>query len=327
MSVPPPWGPRSSATNDDDDPEVRPGDKLSQASVANDGRPPASDDSDRYDTDPLPVANPYGAGWGSRWDPAPGFDAPDASKAEHFASSERFEPPPRSASPVLGDAELPSGPEPFAFPTAPSKAGGGSGARNALVGAAALAVVAGIGALIFWLVNRTPTSPEAEDAPAEATVAATTTTTTTVEAPRRNVEAETRLAGMLPPGYPPGACRPVDPKPGSVAMFNCAGNGDPGGPTSATYLLARDKSALDAAFTAAIRPDAVVICPGNIQSPGPWRRNATPDKISGMLVCGAPDNVPTVAWTHEERMLISVVRSDPPGPPLDQLYQWWSSHS
>ena len=110
-------------------------------------------------------------------------------------------------------------------------------------------------------------------------------------------------------------------------MFNCDNNSDPGGPTSASYLLARDKTALDAAFTGAVRADAVVNCPGNIQSPGPWRRNATPQQTSGTLICGVQGGVPTVAWTDEERMSVSIVRSDPPGPSLDQLYQWWSSHS
>ncbi len=110
-------------------------------------------------------------------------------------------------------------------------------------------------------------------------------------------------------------------------MAECGINSDPGGPTAAIFTLAVDKPALDAGLAGAIRPDSVVICPGNIQSPGPWRRNATPEQVSGTLVCGVQRDIPTVAWSDDQRLLLAVVRSDPPGPALDQLYAWWSSHS
>jgi hypothetical protein len=71
----------------------------------------------------------------------------------------------------------------------------------------------------------------------------------------------------------------------------------------------------------------VVTCPGNIQSPGPWRRNATPQQISGTLVCGVLQNRPTLAWTDDVALLLGVVRADDKGPTLDRLYAWWSSHS
>jgi hypothetical protein len=75
------------------------------------------------------------------------------------------------------------------------------------------------------------------------------------------------------------------------------------------------------------RGTAVVNCPGNIQSPGPWRRNATPRQVSGTLVCGLQQSRPTVAWTDDIVLLLGVVRADDKGPTLDQLYAWWSSHS
>jgi serine/threonine kinase PknH len=282
-----------------------------------------TDKSDDADTDPLPALNPFGPGWGAGWGSSWGSPAlPDTTpRPESVERSSRAASVGRHERPLMGDVELPAAPEPFAFPTATSGPARGGWGRVALIGVGTLAVLAAVGSLIFWLTDRSPSNPESANA------TTTHSATTTTEPPRRNVEAETRLMRMLPPGYPPGACRPVDPAPGSVATFSCDSNSDPGGPTSATYLLARDKAALDAAFTAAVRPDSVVTCPGNIQSPGSWRRNATPQQISGTLVCGVQGDVPTVAWTDEERMSVSIVRSNPPGPSLDQLYQWWSSHS
>jgi hypothetical protein len=111
------------------------------------------------------------------------------------------------------------------------------------------------------------------------------------------------------------------------AEVNCEKNADPGGPLSATYTLVRDKTALDAAFNDIVRASTRVNCPGNIQSPGPWRRNATPHKTSGVLFCGIQESRPTVAWTDDDDLLVSTIQSGPQGPTFDQLYEWWSSHS
>lgn len=67
--------------------------------------------------------------------------------------------------------------------------------------------------------------------------------------------------------------------------------------------------------------------PGNIQSPGPWRRNATPQQVSGTLVCSYRDGLAAVTWTTEANLLVSDVHADRAGPALNQLYQWWSAHS
>ena len=84
---------------------------------------------------------------------------------------------------------------------------------------------------------------------------------------------------------------------------------DPGGPLSATYTLVSDKAALDAAFDDIVRASTRVNCPGNIQSPGPWRRNATPQKTSGVLFCGIQEARPTVVWTDDDDLLVSTVQS------------------
>lgn len=277
----------------------------------------AESDDDRADTDPLPTMNLWSGGWGGSWaDSVPGAGASSTEPAPERSS--RAEPP------VLGDLELPPPSEPFAFPTTSARPGQAERRRTILLGAAAVAAVAVVGGVIVWLVNR----PSTPDTPAaESPTVATTTGTGQQQRPTRDSAAEARLLRALPPGYPPGACEPADPASGAAATVDCDSNIDPGGPTSATFTLARDKPALDALFGGAVAPGTVVICPGNIQSPGPWRRNASPQLVSGTLVCAMQGNTATVAWTDEARLLVSVVRSDPPGPTLDQLYQWWSSHS
>lgn len=113
----------------------------------------------------------------------------------------------------------------------------------------------------------------------------------------------------------------------AVAQVKCGRSDDPDGPIEASYSLVKDKSALAAGLSRLTKRNAVVVCPGRIQSPGPWRRNATPDQVSGTVFCGTNQGHPVVAWTDEERLLLSETRSGATGPTLDQLYAWWSSHS
>ena len=109
--------------------------------------------------------------------------------------------------------------------------------------------------------------------------------------------------------------------------MSCGQNTDPGGPPSATYTLARDKEALRAGLDEIVESSTMVNCPGGIQSPGPWRRNANPTVTAGTLFCGVQQNSPTVAWTDDKELLLSEVQTGPRGPTLEQMYAWWSSHS
>jgi hypothetical protein len=67
--------------------------------------------------------------------------------------------------------------------------------------------------------------------------------------------------------------------------FACTHNGDPAGTAAATYTLVADKASLRPLFDDLLRGSTIVTRPGNIQSPGPWRRNATPQQVSRTLVC------------------------------------------
>ena len=149
----------------------------------------------------------------------------------------------------------------------------------------------------------------------------------TTEATDASDVADDRLRGILPRGYPAGACESVVPPQGASAQIRCEANTDPGGPLSATYTLAVDEDGLEVLFADVLDGLAVVDCPGNIQSPGPWRRNATPQQVAGTLVCGFDDSTSTVAWTTDAQLLLSEVQSGPQGPNMVQLYAWWSSHS
>lgn len=135
---------------------------------------------------------------------------------------------------------------------------------------------------------------------------------------------------VLPGGYPPGTCTPEDARdPGTEVVMICGPNQDPGGPIAATYSLARDAQSLQGALAHVIAAATTVICPGNIASPGPWRKLAKPDVIQGTVFCGVRDGRPLIAWTLDTERLLAVVES----PSLDgtaglaDLYAWWASHS
>lgn len=242
--------------------------------------------------------------------PRPGFDTPPPAVPGPDVRWASDTPQPAVAYPP------PVGPPPPVSPrsTAPVYRVGPQ--RNLLLvaGVAALAVVGG---LAFWLLR--PSSD------ADSSAAADTAETTT-SAPR-DTAAENRLLTMLPPGYAVGACGPVPAPEGALAQVVCRENTDAGGPPTATYTLARDEAAMQEAFDEVVSASAKVNCPNFIQSPGPWRRNATPERISGTLFCGIQQNEPLVAWTDSANLVVSTVHSGPQGPTLDELYAWWTSHS
>jgi hypothetical protein len=136
-----------------------------------------------------------------------------------------------------------------------------------------------------------------------------------------------KLQGLLPPGYAADSCKTAELPKGALAKVTCSANSDPGGPPSATYTLASDAAALKASFDGIVGEARVVNCPGNIQSPGPWRRNATPNQIAGTLFCGLRGDTPTLAWTNDAALMVASVDGAKSGPNLDKLYTWWSGHS
>jgi serine/threonine-protein kinase len=177
--------------------------------------------------------------------------------------------------------------------------------------------VVSLAALIAAIVWRWSSSPDIPEAAPPATATATTS------------PASTELKGLLPPGYPAGSCAPasLDGDADAVAAVSCGPNVDPGGPTSSNFTLSKDLSALRAAFTDAVNRSTAQICPPNIQSPGPWRRNDSPNIVRGTLFCGLRAGQPVVVWTEDDKLLLSVVRAAQPAGTLEGLYAWWSAHS
>jgi hypothetical protein len=234
----------------------------------------------------------------------------DVAHVEDVAAEQGYRSPPSEHDTFAGRFVAPLTVDPR---TTPVKS---DGVRLGPIVAGVAGVLAmGLAAWLFW-----PSSDVGESSNAAST------TPTTTEKPA-DTEAQAKLQRFLPPGYPTNSCKPVDPPKDTLAQVDCTKNADTDGPPSATYTLVRDKAALQAAFDAVARGTAVVNCPGNIQSPGPWRRNATPQQVSGTLVCGLQQSRPTLAWTDDIVLLLAVVRADDKGPPLDHLYAWWSSHS
>jgi serine/threonine-protein kinase len=174
--------------------------------------------------------------------------------------------------------------------------------------AGVLTVAAGV--LIAMLVMR-----ESEPAPAVAAPPSATVDTA----------AQEQLMGLLPAGYPSGRCDQSEAPAGARAVVTCSENADLGGPASGTFTLAEDEAALQAAFGEVVSGSTTVVCPGNIQSPGAWRRSATPNVAAGTLYCGIDGAKAVIAWTTDADLLLNVVQDDRRA--MESLYRWWASHS
>lgn len=139
-----------------------------------------------------------------------------------------------------------------------------------------------------------------------------------------------RLRELLPDGYSHDDCQAAPPGPNVLAELTCGPGAEPSGPASGRFMRVSPDVSLDAVARSTLGGARIVACPGNgesYQSPGPWRRNAEPGKVAGTLICATTQGKGIVAWTTEASNLVSVVSSSESGPPLSQLYAWWSAHS
>jgi serine/threonine kinase PknH len=204
----------------------------------------------------------------------------------------------------------------------PSRVGQGERTQRLVLGIVVIVAALALGAVALRFLLQSPhPTPASPVAPGTST--APSTATPTISA----AEAQARLSGLLPPGYPPGTCKSIVPPKGANAALSCAQNADQDGPLSAIYTLYPDAATVRSAFDKIVQTSAVIVCPGRIQSPGAWHHIANPDTPSGMVLCAATQGNPTMAWSNDTQLLVSVVQSDPQGPTIDQLFAWWSSHS
>lgn len=187
------------------------------------------------------------------------------------------------------------------------------------IGAAVAGTLVGAG-LIVWLAL--PGSAPRPDSPAASTAPASTTST----AP--DAAALATLRRLVPTGYQADSCIPADTDTELAAVtVACGPNNDPGGPTDARYTLALSRSAVQALFAREVATATPVICPGNIQSPGPWHRADNPTLAQGTVFCGRRHDHPIVAWTTEDKLFTATVEAQADSPTLTGLYTWWRTHS
>jgi serine/threonine protein kinase len=138
-----------------------------------------------------------------------------------------------------------------------------------------------------------------------------------------------RLMAALPAGYPSGSCAAqTGLMTGAVVAVKCGKTTDANGPNVAAYGLYPDAATLNSEFTSLIGTFVPQDCPGGGKSPGKWWHSTDPNTVLGQVACGIFKGVePQIIWSNQQTLVIGVVASKTPGPTIDQLYQWWASHS
>ncbi len=192
-----------------------------------------------------------------------------------------------------------------------------------------IAAAAGVLALVLAAVGIFVMVKPDQDTGAAPTTS--TTSTRTSERATRTSRApdpatlQERLFGMLPQGYDPGVCQPVDPPvPGALATVDCGPSSLPGGPVSARYSTFPDQGALRANFDEAIGETAELMpCPNSTaDSPTTWHYTDTPQKAEGSIACGTYNDGPDLTWTKNDDLLLGNAQS----PNMDELHQWWLAY-
>lgn len=173
-----------------------------------------------------------------------------------------------------------------------------------VVGAiAAAAMVIGAGVGFVWL--------RSDDAPVQGS---SPVSSTTVDA-----AAAAELARVLPRGYSAQNCHPAAGPAGAAAAVACDRVDD----VTAVFALIPDPGALGSAIGAIGAGGGVQLCPGRIQSPGPWRRGGGAAPVRGTLLCATPAGGPLLAWTDTDKHVLATAHGSSP----EQLYKWWVAHA
>ena len=140
-------------------------------------------------------------------------------------------------------------------------------------------------------------------------------------APTASADPYDDLIGMLPPGYGPDSCHPIDnPPKAALALLECGPNSLPGGPSHARYLLYADPALVSSIFGGITKePDRTLIpCfRGDTAAPGNWGNSAGTD--GGMLTCSTSGGAAELTWTsHSSHLIAHADASD-----VTALYDWW----
>lgn len=174
--------------------------------------------------------------------------------------------------------------------------------KRAAIGAALVVAVVAIAASWLWPRGPAPSAPP----------------------PAADDAAQLRT---LVPASLSASCQPEVAASPAVSQLKCINEHDPSGPASARFMLSEDADDLPELLRRSVEDAQIVLCPNNMQSPGPWRRNAAPSEIAGTLVCAVHGNRSLIAWSTAAHNLVSVAEGDAQGPSLTQLYTWWTVNS
>lgn len=175
-------------------------------------------------TAPLPILSQFFT-WAPGEEPAP-YDPP---------STQRRPPLPSPAPDAIGTVRR----------AAPAK----HTRHQRWLGAGVAAVTIAVATVLIWPQPTTTQRPDDVTPP----------TPTASDAPRLDA----RLAALLPPGYPPGACAAL---PTTHSTAECGANADAPA-TSGRYTVYPDSGALTDAFDRYVAETTVLVCPGGYQSP------------------------------------------------------------
>jgi serine/threonine kinase PknH len=187
-------------------------------------------------------------------------------------------------------------------------------------------VLGGVVAAVLLMRGKEPSATQTTSATASSSKPPTstktrTTTSRTTPSTTGPSGASARLMSLLPDGYGPSACKPIDPVTDALATVDCEKNTNPGGPDVARYSLFPDQATLDRHFSTATKEDEqLMMCPGsNVQSPTTWHYTSTPDKVEGQVACGTYKGGPDVIWTRN----VDLMLADGQGSDLAALHSWW----
>lgn len=136
------------------------------------------------------------------------------------------------------------------------------------------------------------------------------------------------LRAVIPGGFPESSCLAVAPgAAGVLAQIECGPYPGGGGPERAVYQRADGSGRLSELLASAQDVSTVRVCPGRIQSPGPWRRGGVPERSGGIVFCGERAGQPMMGWSDDEQMTFALISSGDGGSTPEQLYRWWSANS
>jgi serine/threonine kinase PknH len=197
-------------------------------------------------------------------------------------------------------------------------------------------IVAGVAALVVVIVlaaiGISMVMGGDDDNNAQAHRGSTTTTTTTSRSPTTTTTAvadmQGKLLGMLPAGYPSGACKSTTPKSDSiwanaVAMVDCDENTNQGGPSRGVYGLFANADQLKKAFDDDVSSVQLMNCPGSGPSPDGWHHDSSPNVTAGRIACGTYKNHPNLIWSNQAKLMLCDVFGDPPA--IEDLHTWWTN--